>query len=79
MDHRVEPGDDSDVGAAGATCDLVAVAAAPVAVRRFALANHTTVMPGLDPRVFAEGKARGIHRAGGTMDCRVKPGNDSGV
>ena len=34
-------------------------------------------MPGLDPRVFAEGKARGIHRATGAMDCRVKPGNDS--
>ena len=39
----------------------------------------SSIMSGLDRRVFAEGKARAIHSVGRAMDARVKYGHDSGV
>ena len=39
----------------------------------------SNVMPRLDPRVSAEGKARGIDQADGTMDARIKSGHDSRI
>jgi len=46
-----------------------------------ALATHSGVMRGLDPRIHDEtqyGTSLQPSLLQGLMDCRVKPGNDSG-